>query len=118
MHDTAILAHIAVTEIVMGVAVHHPHNRRARGRQVVGVHVVGDRRADHFAGLVTQQGLAGIADEGDLVVPVYHEHGVQHQVDQPGVQGLKVYGHGQDVRGKVTDHSAKKCVASIVDLWS
>ncbi|MCY1453845.1 hypothetical protein D9M71_708650 [compost metagenome] len=94
MHHTAILADVAVTEVVVGLAVHHPDDRGAGDRQVVRVHVVGDRGADQFAGLVAQQCLAGIADEYDLVVPVDHEHRVQHQVDQPGVQRLQVYGHG------------------------
>jgi hypothetical protein len=94
VHHCTILADVTVTEIEMGVAVHDADDRGAGRLQVVRVHVAGDWGAGEFVGAVAQQGFAGIADEHDGVVPVDHEHGVQHQVDQLRVERLQVNGHG------------------------
>lgn len=94
MHHATVLADVTVVEVVMRLAIHDPQDRSASGCQVFGVHVVGNCGTDQLACPVAQQRFAGIADKDDLVVPVDHEDRVEHQVDQPGVQRVQVYGHG------------------------
>ncbi|MNN62587.1 hypothetical protein D3C81_1779030 [compost metagenome] len=93
MDDAAILADITVAEVDVRLAVHDPDNGGPCNRQVVRVHVVGDRGTGQLVGTVTEQCLAGIAHEYDLVMPVDHEDRVQHQMDQFGVERLQVDGH-------------------------
>ncbi|MNH17896.1 hypothetical protein D3C79_775830 [compost metagenome] len=93
VHDTAILADVTVAEIDVGMPVHDPDDGGPCHQQVVRMDVVGDRGADQLDGPVTEQGFTGITDKDNLVVPIDHEHCVQHQVDQPGIERLQVNGH-------------------------
>ena len=93
MHNPAILADIAVAKVNMGLAIHHPHNGGARNRQVLRVDIVRDQGPRKLVGTITEQGLAGITDKGNAVVPVDHKHRVQHQMDQFGIERLQVNGH-------------------------
>ncbi|MNP44921.1 hypothetical protein D3C76_1388060 [compost metagenome] len=112
MHDAAILADITVAEIEVRLAIHDPDNGGSRFRQVVRMHVVGDRGAGQLVRTVTEQRLTGITDKYDLVIPVDHEDRVQHQMDQFGVERLQVNGHRSASPGSCSlimpDHEGRR----------
>ncbi|MNT36770.1 hypothetical protein D3C72_1728750 [compost metagenome] len=81
VHDLAILAHVAVFEVELGLAAHDlPCS--VEGALTVGrVHQIDHRQADHLIGAVTENTLAGCTDKDEAALLIHRANGVQQEID-------------------------------------
>ena len=80
----AVLAHIAVFEMQLRVAVHDAPGRGQRALAVDRRHEVDHRPANQFLRRITENALAGSADENEAPVDVDRADRVEQQVDETG----------------------------------
>lgn len=79
--DLAVLAHVAVLEMKLGIAGHDAAGRLQGQFPVIRVHQFDHRPAEHFFGRVAEDALEGGADVNIAAFPVYHADGVEQEVD-------------------------------------
>jgi len=78
--DLAILAHIAVLEIGLGLSLHHLVDRLQRTRPIGVEHEVGHRPADHFRRRIAENALARGTDKNKTSPRVDNADRVEQQI--------------------------------------
>jgi hypothetical protein len=114
VHHLAILAPVAVLEVQVGLAGHHPLGRLQGALPVLGQHQVDHAAPDQFLGRIAEDLPGGGADVHEHALRVDHADDVEQQVKggrQRCCEGGRRFGHARQGLGRTSVGRSRRPVA-------